>query len=223
MGFNSGFKGLNWRRCVRIWSYFLNVPLWHLIARNEKMKDRSIVGVPVKARAAFFCIELFRFLTWFNLLGFCVVLTEKTRCTVQRRKFQLNITQGEREIIVRNEMSVNNRYRSDENTCVVRLRKEHNINYKIVKSNRKRKVWLEENWHNSVHIRNQVTRWMTEELWFDCQQEQNVCLFSEASSEALGPIQHNIHCVSCIISTGINWPGRETHHSLPPNKVDFTI
>jgi len=120
-------------------------------------------------------------------------------------------------------MSINNRYRSDEHICVVRLRKEHSINYKILKSNRKRKVWLEETWDNSVHIRNQVTRWMTEVLWFDCQQEHNVCLFSEASSQALGSIQHNIHCVPCIISTEINWPGRETYHSLPPNKVEFTI
>jgi len=57
-----------------------------------------------------------KFLNLINLLGFCVVLTEKTRRTVQRRKFQLNITQGVKEITVRKELFINNGYRSDEHT-----------------------------------------------------------------------------------------------------------
>jgi len=64
---------------------------------------------------------------------------------------------------------------------------------------------------------------MTEGLRLDCQQENNVFLFSEASSQAVGPIQHHIHRVPHIISTEVNWLGRETYHSPPSNKVEFTI
>jgi len=84
--------------------------------------------------------------------GLLYLYLSLTRRTVQRRKFQLNVMQVEREIIVRNELSINNGYRSDELICVVRLRKEHSISYEIVKSNRKRTVWLEDNWDNSVNM-----------------------------------------------------------------------
>jgi hypothetical protein len=61
---------------------------------------------------------------------------------------------------------------------------------------------------------------MTEGLRFDCQQEHNVFLFSEASSQTVRPIQHR---VLRIISTEVNWLVRETHHSPPSNKVESTI
>jgi hypothetical protein len=64
---------------------------------------------------------------------------------------------------------------------------------------------------------------MTEGLRFDCQQEYNVFLFSEAYSQAVGPIQQHIHRVLRIIYTEVNWLGRETHHSPPSNKVESTI
>jgi len=70
----------------------------------------------------------------------------------------------------------------------VGLRKEHSINYKIVKSNRQRVAWLEEKWDNSVHIAARLHDGLPRDCVSISSKNITFFLFSEASNQALGPI-----------------------------------